>query len=47
MKRHMLDTSMVSYLIRSHPAVVRRVAEAPMTALCIPAMTEGELLFGL
>lgn len=47
MKRYMLDTNTVSYLLRGHPAVIRRVMAAPMTALCISAITEGELLFGL
>jgi tRNA(fMet)-specific endonuclease VapC len=47
MNRYMLDTNTVSYLLRGHPAVVRRVVEAPMAALCISAITEGELLFGL
>ena len=47
MKRYMLDTNTVSYLLRGHRAVIRRVVEAPMAALCISAITEGELLFGL
>lgn len=47
MKRLMLDTNMVSFLLKAHPAVVRRVVVAPMAALCISAITEGELLFGL
>lgn len=47
MKRYMLDTNTVSHLIRSHPAVVQRVLAEPMTALCVSAITEGELLFGL
>lgn len=47
MKRYMLDTNTVSHLLREHPAVVRRVLSAPITALCISAITEGELLFGL
>ena len=47
MKRYMLDTNTVSYLLKGHPAVVRRVVETPMSALCISAITEGELLFGL
>ena len=47
MKRYMLDTNTVSYLIRGHPAVVRRIIAAPMAALCISAITEGELLFGV
>jgi len=47
MKRYMLDTNTVSYLLKGHPAVIRRVVETPMSALCISAITEGELLFGL
>lgn len=43
----MLDTNTVSRLIKEHPAVVRRVVAAPMASLCISAITEGELLFGL
>jgi tRNA(fMet)-specific endonuclease VapC len=45
--RYMLDTNAVSQLIRKHPAVVSRVTTTPMAALCISAVTEGELLFGL
>lgn len=47
MKRYMLDTNMVSHLIKAHPAVARRVVATPMAALCVSAITEGELLFGL
>ncbi len=47
MRRYMLDTNTVSYLLRAHPSVTRRVVAVPMTALCISAITEGELLFGL
>ncbi|MDR1424793.1 MAG: type II toxin-antitoxin system VapC family toxin [Azoarcus sp.] len=47
MRRYMLDTNMVSHLLKEHPAVVRHVVAAPMAALCISAITEGELLFGL
>lgn len=47
MKRYMLDTNTVSHLIKAHPTVARHVVAAPMTALCISAITEGELLFGL
>ncbi|MDO8787607.1 MAG: type II toxin-antitoxin system VapC family toxin [Sulfuritalea sp.] len=43
----MLDTNTVSYLLKAHPKVARRVAAAPMAFLCISAITEGELLFGL
>lgn len=44
---YMLDTNTVSHLIKEHPAVTRRVVTAPMESLCISAITEGELLFGL
>jgi len=47
MKRYMLDTNTVSHLIKGHPAVVQRVVAAPMASLCVSAITEGELLFGL
>jgi tRNA(fMet)-specific endonuclease VapC len=47
MTRYMLDTNMVSHLIRQHPAVAKRVVAASMASLCISAITAGELLFGL
>lgn len=47
MKLYMLDTNTVSYLLKAHPAVTRRVVDVPMASLCISAITEGELLFGL
>jgi tRNA(fMet)-specific endonuclease VapC len=47
MTRYMLDTNTVSHLLKKHPAVARRVVAAPITALCISAITQGELLFGL
>lgn len=43
----MLDTNTVSYLLRAHPMVARRAEAAPMASLCISAVTEGELQFGL
>jgi tRNA(fMet)-specific endonuclease VapC len=43
----MLDTNTVSRLVKAHPAVTRRVVDQPMASLCISAITEGELLFGL
>jgi tRNA(fMet)-specific endonuclease VapC len=43
----MLDTNTVSYLLRDHPAVTRRVVGTPLASLCMSAITEGELLFGL
>ncbi len=47
MTRYLLDTNTVSHLIKSHPLVARRVTQVPMASLCISAITEGELLFGL
>src|ERR1017187_9722017 len=47
MKRYLLDTNTISHLIRQNPAVVRRVLSAAMPSLCISAITQGELLFGL
>jgi tRNA(fMet)-specific endonuclease VapC len=46
-KRHMLDTNMVSYLIKAHSNVTRHMMNVPMPSLCISAITEGELFFGL
>lgn len=47
MRRYMLDANTVSHLLEAHPAVTRRVVAAPMAALCVSAITEGELLYGL
>jgi len=46
--RWMLDTNMVSYLIRNtHPNVRKQVARRPQAALCISAVTRSELLYGI
>ncbi len=47
MMRYMLDTNIVSHLLKQHPVVTARVHALPMEALCISAVTEGELLYGL
>ena len=47
MTQYLLDTNTVSHLIRQHPALALRVVAAPMASLCISAITEGELLYGL
>jgi len=47
MTRFMLDTNTVSHLFKKHPAVSRHVVAAPITDLCISAVTQGELLYGL
>ncbi|HLF67608.1 MAG TPA: type II toxin-antitoxin system VapC family toxin [Gammaproteobacteria bacterium] len=43
----MLDTNTVSYLMRNHPQVIKRVIAKPMASLCISVITESELLFGI
>lgn len=45
--RYMLDTNTVSHLLKAHPGVTQRIVAMPMATLCISAITEGELLFGL
>ena len=47
MTLYMLDTNTVSHLIKENPLVIRRLLAVPMASLCISAITEGELLFGL
>lgn len=47
MKLYMLDTNTVSHLIKGNTAIANRVLSIPTTSLCISAITEGELLFGL
>lgn len=47
MKHYMLDTNMVSHLLRAHPKVVNTLTSKPMAAVCISAITEGELKYGL
>jgi tRNA(fMet)-specific endonuclease VapC len=45
--KFMLDTNMVSQLLRGHSKVLQQVTSAPMESLCISAVTEGELAYGL
>jgi tRNA(fMet)-specific endonuclease VapC len=47
MSQYMLDTNTVSQLLRGNPAVVGKVQSVPMSALCISAITEAELKYGL
>ena len=47
MKRYMLDTNIVSHIIKAHPVVIRHMVAVPITSLCISAITQGELFFGL
>jgi len=45
--RYLLDTNIVSHFVRQHRQVIRHAIAIPIQALCISAITEGELLFGL
>ena len=47
MTRYMLDTNIVSHLLRAQSAVMARVQAVPMASLCISSITEAELQFGL
>lgn len=47
MTRHMLDTHTVSQLIWGNAKVARRISAAPAPLVCISAIIEGELRFGL
>ena len=47
MTRYLLDTHMVSRLLKKDPMASQRAREVPIASLCISAITEGELLFGL
>jgi tRNA(fMet)-specific endonuclease VapC len=43
----MLDTNIVSHFVRKQSEVDKRIVAVNMELLCISAITEGELLFGL
>jgi len=43
----MLDTNSVSHLVRKHPKVARRLIARAPASICISAVTEGELQYGL
>jgi tRNA(fMet)-specific endonuclease VapC len=45
--RYMLDTNIVSHLVKQHPNVSRQVVGVPMASLCISAITVGELFCSL
>ncbi|MHB1565082.1 MAG: PIN domain-containing protein [Leptospirillum sp.] len=47
MIRYMLDTNTVSSLLKKDSMVIQRINQVPIASLCISAITEGELLFGL
>jgi len=43
----MLDTNMVSHILKGHHRALERLAQTSMAEVCISAITEGELRFGL
>jgi len=47
MKKYMLDTNIVSYLIKGNEQVANHIIALPITSICISAITEGELLAGI
>ena len=47
MTRYLLDTNVVSQLLKEHPAIIKRLTQVPIHALCISSITEGELEYGL
>jgi len=46
-KRYLLDTNIVSHLLRGTATVKERIVALPIPALCISAVTNGEMIFGL
>ena len=44
---HMLDTNIVSNLVRQHPEVVNRYSQITPEKMCISSVTEAELLYGV
>ncbi|HWL30313.1 MAG TPA: type II toxin-antitoxin system VapC family toxin [Burkholderiaceae bacterium] len=47
MKRYMLDTNMVSHVVKGNPHALVQLTSVPMAALCISSITLGEIYFGL
>lgn len=47
MTQYLLDTNMVSQLLKGHALVASRLMALPMDSIGISAITEAELLFGL
>lgn len=45
--RYMLDTNAISHLLRRQPTFIERMSSLPPSSVCISAITEAELLFGL
>ncbi len=47
-QRYMLDTNIASYIVRGpSPALAARLVAVPMAQLCVSAITQAELLYGV
>ncbi len=47
-RRFMLDTNMASFVIRGAvPSLKARLRSVPMAQMCVSAVTQGELFYGL
>lgn len=44
---YLLDTNMVSHILRRHPRVMEKLQSLPMADLHISAVTHAELMYGL
>jgi predicted nucleic acid-binding protein len=38
-RRLLLDTNIVSHAVRGHPVVIRRLAETPISRVCVGVIT--------
>ena len=47
MTAYLLDTNTISLLLRGNVSVAKRLQKRIMNEVCLSAVTEGELLFGL
>ena len=47
MMRYLLDTNIVSHVVRKHPQVLAHLIAVPIDRLYIPAITYAELTYGL
>jgi tRNA(fMet)-specific endonuclease VapC len=47
MASYLLDTNTISLLLRGNAGVVKHLQKQTLSEICLSAVTEGELLFGL
>lgn len=47
MKHFMLDTNIVSHILKGHPKVIKKLTSKSISSICISAITEAELQYGL